>query len=322
MRERGMRKNASDEEKIKGDRVSGFCFEQEYFQYMPFFFSSEGNNDYSSVGMYKGSHAFLICGGPSFSELDHNKLKNCLTMGLNNSIKTFRTDMWVSVDEPSRFLKSIWLDPKIKKFVPYVNEDMELWDNTIDHWGPLKNPMNTDKNLKVRQCPNVTFFRRNDKFESSRWLFEYTFNWGDNAKWGGGRSVMLPALKILFILGIRNVYLLGCDLLMDENHKYHFDEKRDAGAQKGNMNTYKKMIEVYFPKLKPEFDKYGFKVFNCNKDSRLKVFPYISYDEAIRRATDVLDIDNEISYGMYRKYSDKISNLENDKIKLKETGKI
>ena len=78
------------------------------------------------------------------------------------------------------------------------------------------------------------------------------------------------------------------------------------------------MIEIYFPKLKPHFDAYGFKVFNCNPNSRLTVFPHLSYDEAIKRSTDHLSIDTEISHGMYRKFEDKMHDLEKDKRSLKD----
>ncbi|MFW5891392.1 MAG: hypothetical protein ACOCUI_04155 [bacterium] len=324
MRERGLKRDKSDDKAFRQgrDRYVGYTFEQEFFQYMPFFFSSEGNVDYVTVGNYRGAHAFLICGGPSFGELDHSKLDNCLTMSLNNGVKTYRPDLWTCVDQSSRFLKSIWLDPKIKKFVPFDHTENELWDNTVNNWGPLYLNKEKNKVMKVRNCPNILFYRRNEKFEPSRWLFEYTFNWGDHSKWGGGRSVMLVALKILFILGIRNVYLLGCDLHMDENTKYHFDENRTKGAQKGNMNTYKKMIEVYFPKLKPYFDDFGYNVYNCNPDSRLKVFPYLPYDEAIKRATENLNIKDEISCGMYRKYEEKMQNLEKDRDILKSGRKL
>lgn len=324
MRERGLKRDENDQRALRHGRARhiGFSFESEYFQYMPFFYSSEGNVDYASIGNYRGAHAFLICGGPSFGELDHSKLKNCLTMGVNNSAKTYRPDMWTCVDQPSRFLKSIWLDPKIQKFVPFDHTESELWDNTVESWGPLYSNVQKQKVMKVRQCPNTLFFRRNEKFEPSRWLFEYTFNWGDHSKWGGGRSVMLVALKLLFVLGIRNVYLLGCDLIMDDSHKYHFDENRDKGAQRGNMSTYKKMIEVYFPKLKPYFDSFGFEVYNCNPNSRLQAFPHMPYDEAINRATSHLSVDTEISSGMYRKYEEKMRSLEKDRKTLKEGGTL
>lgn len=324
MRERGLRRNDGDQRKLRHgrDRYVGFSFEEEFYQYMPFFYSAEGNVDYKTVGNFRGSSAFLICGGPSFGKLDHSLLSTCWTMGLNNSPKTYRPDAWCCVDQPSRFLRSIWTDPKIMKFVPFDHTEEKLWDSQPDSWGPMYKNKKKDI-LKVRECPNVTYYRRNEKFEPSRFLWEYTINWGDHSKWGGGRTCMLAALKILFILGFRNIYLLGCDLQMDENTKYHFDENRDRAAQKGNMNTYKKMIEVYFPQLKPHFDRVGFKVYNCNPDSRLKEFPYVPFEEAVKRSMKLIgDSEKEVSCGMYRKYEDKMKTLDKNRKILKEGGKI
>jgi len=311
MKERGLRKDSNDQSKLRHgrDRYIGWSLENEYYQPVPMFFSAEGNSFPGLVGNYKGAHAFLICGGPSFKELDHSHLDRCWTMALNNSPITYRPNAWCSVDDPARFAKSIWLDPTIMKFVPFDHTEKELWDNSPANWGPL--------NKKVRECPNVVYYRRNEKFEPKRFLFEMTFNWGDHSKWGGGRSCMLPALKTMFLLGFRNVYLLGCDLNMDGSNKYHFHEQRTKGAQNGNNNTYKKMIETYYPKLKPEFDNHGFKVYNCNKNSKLEVFPYLPYSEAISRASGPLDIDTEISYGMYKKYGEKVAECEKIKNKIK-----
>jgi len=323
MREHGLKRNEGDQRSLRHgrDRYIGFSFESEYMQYMPFFYSAEGNVDYSIVGNFRGAHAFLICGGPSFNKIDQNLLRNCYTMGLNNSPKSYRPDAWCCVDQPSRFLRSIWLDPKIQKFVPFDHTEDRLWNSTRDDWGPMYRDSKKKDIIKVRECPNILYYRRNEKFEASRWLWEYTFNWGDHSKWGGGRSVMLAALKILFVAGFRNVYLLGCDLIMDESNKYHFDENRDRGAQKGNMATYKKMIEFYYPKLKPHFDQAKYRVYNCNPDSRLKVFPFMPFDEAVRRSTELIgNPAEEISCGMYRKYEEKTRDLEKDQKVLKEGG--
>jgi hypothetical protein len=322
MNERGLRKNEGDQRSLRHgrERHVGFTFENEFFQPMPMFFSAEGNSFPGLQGNFRGASAFLICGGPSFGELDHTPLHNCYTMALNNSPKTFRPNAWVSVDQPCRFLKSIWLDPTIMKFVPFDHTEKELWNNTKEDWGPLMNA--NGKRMKARECPNIVYYRRNEKFEPSRWLFEYTFNWGDHKKWGGGRSCMLAALKILFVLGFRNVYLLGCDLKMDKNTKYHFDEERNKGSQNGNMSTYNKMIKTYYPQLKPYFDKFGYNVYNCNPDSRLKEFPFVPYEEAIKRARGPLNIDDEMSWGMYRTFEEKMKALERDRKNLREKGRI
>ena len=318
MRERGLRRDKHDDKSLRHgrDRYIGYMFNNEWYQPMPFFYTAEGNVNYGMLGNYRGAHAFLILNGPSFSKLDHSKLKNVFTFGVNNCPKTFRPNAWACVDDPSRFLKSIYLDPTIMKFMPLDHTEKFLWNNVLrsEDWGPLyMEEDGNNVNATPRMCPNIQYYRRNEKFEASRFLWEYTINWGDHSKWGGGRTVMLPALKILFLLGFRKVYLLGCDLNMDGKNKYHFNIERDHGAIKSNNVTYKKMTELYFPKLKPHFDKAGFKVYNCNKDSNLKTFPYKSFDDAIKEATSALDLEEETSWGMYRKFEEKERMLNVDK---------
>ena len=53
--------------------------------------------------------------------------------------------------------------------------------------------------------------RADARFRAERFLTENTFNWGcdkevdDGIGFKGGRTVMLPALKLLFYLGVRTV---------------------------------------------------------------------------------------------------------------------
>jgi len=224
------------------------------------------------------------------------KQPGIMTYGMNNGPRTFRPNFWTCVDDPARFLKSIWLDSQITKFVPKMFLEKKIFDN--ETW------QMTD--IKVGDCPNVIGFLRNEKFHAGRFLFEDRINWGNHKDFGGGRSVMLPALRILFLLGFRKVYLVGVDLDMSEENTYHFDEQRNQGAVKGNLSTYKKMNEEFFPALKPEFDEAGFEVFNCNPKSGLTVFPYVPFEDAINDATKLIgDTTKERVYGMYAKPQDK-----------------
>ena len=303
-KDRGLRVLPEDNKPLKDERLgdyskeggrsiyTGFEYSEEFGQQKPMFFSREHNN-FPLHGHYKGHSAFLCLSGPSFKNILDNhkdKLDRLFTMSTNNSIRSYRTDAWISVDDPTRFIKSCWLDPKIMKFIPSTHFEKTLWDSYTNE--PLKR--------KVGECPNVYGFRRNNKFMANRWLTESTFNWGCHADLGGGRTVLLPAIKILYILGFRRIFLLGCDLNMNKNSKYHFDEERTKGAINCNKGTYKRIKEEYFPELKPYFDKAGLKVYNCNPDSALKVFPYMSFEEAYETSTSFMgDIDNEPTAGMY-----------------------
>ena len=119
-----------------------------YGQYNPMFFNREGAT-LPLEGMYRGWPCFLIGGGPSLATLDLNQLNRpgVLTFGMNNSSKVFRPDLWTSVDDPSRFLYSVWLDPRIKKFVPMAAFPKGLWDSTSrggkDNWAKAKKVVGT-----------------------------------------------------------------------------------------------------------------------------------------------------------------------------------
>ena len=277
------------------DRNLGHTVSTEFYQQIPFFFTREGCQ-INNIGHYRGSSAFMICNGPSLVsgryDLSLLKRPGVITYGVNNGPRTLRPNFWTCVDDPKRFLKSIWMDPCITKFVPHAHAEKHIFDN--EKW--------EDSPIVVGQCPNVYYFHRNNKFVADRFLFEDTINWGNSGDNGGGRSVMLPVIKILFLLGFRKVYLLGADFKMSETYTYHFDEQRHKGAVNCNMNTYDRLKSEYLPSLQPYFEAEGFNIYNCNPESELKCFPMVSFEDAIAEATSGLgDVDNERTWGMYSK---------------------
>lgn len=267
------------------------------------------NHQINLKNIYQNTPAFLILSGPSFNEIikstsviqlgnqfltykDALHYPSHITMSVNNSVKSFRPNLWSCVDEPNRFLKSIWLDPTIQKFIPHEHMGKKLFDST--KW--------VDSDITVSQCPNVYGIYRNEKFNHQTFLNENTFNWGDHKNYGGSRSVMLIAIKLLYYLGIREIYLLGCDFYMNEQHKYHFEQDRTRQALNNNNKTYGKMIER-FELLKPIFDNAGLKIYNCNCRSELKVFPLIGFEQAMLNVYKKFDIDiiHERVDGLYER---------------------
>lgn len=243
--------------------------------------------------MYRGRSAFLIAGGPSFSKIDHTKLHSpgLLTMGLNNSAKTFRPNLWVSVDSPDHFIRSIWLDPTIQKFVPICHASKFIFDS--DAWQFM--------DIRVGDCPNVVYYKRNEHFQAKQFLWEDCINWGNHKKHGGGRSVMLAAIRILFILGIRQVYLLGVDFTMDQTQKYHFDQDRTSSSITGNNSAYEQ-LNSRFTELRPLFEEQNFHIYNCNPASGLKAFDFVTFEDAIREVRAEfgdIDVATERTKGLY-----------------------
>lgn len=286
-----------------------------YVQAPPMFFTQDHHPLW--IGdIYRGRSAFLIAGGPSFGQLDRNLLgqPGILTMGLNNSPRTFRPNMWASVDSPDHFIKSIWLDPTIQKFVPICHSPKKIFDNDSWKW----------TGITVGDCPNVVYYRRNEKFQPQQFLWEDTINWGNHSKLGGGRSIMLAAIRILFLLGVRNVYLLGVDFTMDEKTKYHFDQERSKSSIKGNQKTYR-LLNERFDQLRPIFECEQFYVWNCNEHSGLKTFDYLPYDVAIKQALNEfgnIDTKNERTNGLYDTPSEEKGKTEEEIKKIRESKKV
>ena len=241
--------------------------------------------------LYRNAGCFFIASGPSFQHVDTDMLRKAsvLTLGVNNSPKGFRPDLWVCVDEPARFLESIWRDPRIMKFCGTGKARKPIWDH--DKW--------TYSSTVVEDCPNIIHIHRNSHFQASQFLTEDTVNWGNHKKFGGGRSCFVAAIKIMYVLGIRRVYLLGVDFKMTANYRYHFDEQRTDGAVKNNNTSYLRMIS-YFTQLSPYLKKAGYHIYNCTKESELTVFPYMDLGKAIEMETKAIpDPKTEKSYGMY-----------------------
>lgn len=291
----GEQRDMADEHHLRHGRDQHLGFKVgKYLQPPPFFFTRDKWPE-PLVDKYRGASAFLINSGPSFATLDHSKLRQpgILTMGLNNSVKSFRPHLWTCVDNPQNFLKSTWDDPAIHKIVPISHIDKPLWDSYDGRWQA------TD--YKVADCPNVTYYKRNERFKADQYLFEDTINWGNHTNMGGGRSVMLAAIRILFLLGIRRVFLLGADFNMKAGEKnYHFEQARSNSSVKGNNSTYK-MLQERFTLLRPIFEDNGYHVFNCNSASQLTAFEHMPFDEAIELARNRVpaDLSKEKSEGLY-----------------------
>jgi hypothetical protein len=292
----GGNQSGADERQLRHGRESHVGFRVgQYLQPPPFFFTRD-KWPAPFVDEYRGASAFLIASGPSFATVDHSKLRQpgILSMGMNNSAKSFRPNLWTCVDDPGNFLYSVWVDPTIRKIVPISHIDKHLWDSSDGKW--------QQSEMRVGDCPSAYFYKRNERFKADQFLFEDTVNWGNHKDLGGGRSVLLAALRILFLLGVRRVFMLGVDFEMNDSQKYHFEQDRTASSIRGNNNTYKQ-LQQRFTQLRPVFEANGYHVFNCNPSSRLTAFDHVAFDEAVRLARGLmpLDVAGEKTAGMYER---------------------
>ncbi len=279
------------------DQDLGFAVGK-YRQPAPMLFTRDGHNIYLG-DMYRGHTAFLVCGGPSLTSHDLSQLqrRGIVSLALNNAAIVHRPQLWCSVDDPGNFCDAIWYDPGILKFVPLCHmEKRFMVRDQHEQLVPSKHA--------VGDMPGVFGYRRNESFVAEQWLYEDTFNWGNHGNrtdaYGirGSRSVMYIALRLLFYLGFRRVYLLGCDFRMEQGKQnYAFAQDRSSSSIRGNNDSYRvlnKRLEV----LQPYFEKESFEIYNCTPDSGLTVFPHASFEEAVEYATSIIP-KTIITKGMY-----------------------
>ena len=266
-----------------------------------------------SIGdTYAGATAFLLCSGPSICSMDLNKLnkRGVLTCSVNNAGTLFRSNVWVCVDDPGNFSDIIWKDPAILKFLPFGRLTKKI--RTRNQSGEL-----VETEFSAFQMPNTFGYRSNSEFSPENWLSESTIKCGQTGRFAddlgiiGSRSVMLVAIKLLYYLGVRRVFLLGCDFRMkygDQN--YAFEQHRTRRSVRGNNRTYR-ALNARLQELKPYFDDVGFHVFNCTPNSGLAVFEYVDFEEAVALATSSMPASS-ITAGMYDKWHEESESSENN----------
>lgn len=235
-----------------------------------------------------GKHIFLVCGGPSFKALDAAQLHKpgVVTFAVNNAAYVYRPNYWLVVDTPGNFIDTIWKDPSIIKFAPPAHLSKNLHVKKLD--GAFRKSKYT-----CADCPAVFYYKRNEFFNPNTFFTENTVNWGNHGRETdelgikGSRSVMLAALRMIVYMGFKHIYLLGADFKMTQDNgdaNYAWKQSRSQSSVRGNNTTYA-ALNKRFTALLPELKKRGVGVHNCNPDSELTSFPFIDYDEAIKRAT-------------------------------------
>jgi hypothetical protein len=176
-----------------------------------------------------------------------------------------KPDYWCSGDPASYFGNRIWNDIDVVKFACL---------ETISVPRPREDAYH-DK-LTSRDAPNVQYFHEvNNETEIESWLHLPYIPWGTSI-WGpkvpsqfytegAARSSMLIGMRLLWHLGFREVFLLGCDCT-PHHHPYP---------------RYWDTMFHLIGQLRPVFDRWGFVVHQTNPASHLRCFRFTSFEEAI-----------------------------------------
>ena len=172
---------------------------------------------------------------------------------------------WCAGDGPSYYGRRIWDDPDVIKFSAINNLAMAC--PREDAYAPLVTP---------KESPNTHFVHPvNNLMEMESWLHVPYIAWGTSLfgphtpkqfnDSGAGRSSMLIGLRLLWHLGYREVFMLGCDCT-----PHHHPAP-----------NYWKVMFHYIDQLKQVFLDNQFGVYQCNPDSHLRTFPIVDFYDVL-----------------------------------------
>ena len=255
--------------------------------------------------MLAGGAAFLVCGGPSANDQPTELLmrRGIWSLGVNNVAGHLQCNAMVCSDPPSKFSHSIWLDPRIMKFVPTPK--------MRGGRAKLRKKVNgefSELGKKTFQCPNVWGFQR------WSWLTpDDQFFLSDGACWGNHLKgaektgqvrvvcTMFLGLRLLYYLGARIIYLVGADFHMRPDYGYSFAQDRDEGASVSN-NHHFEIVNDWMCQMQSNgvFDRFGLQVFNTFAYSGLRAFEFVPFKEAVEQAVGLVE-ENPDLVGWYEK---------------------
>ena len=255
-----------------------------------FLFDHEAKPTDAFRGVHKHTPAFLVCGGPSMRDFNWPLLEQpgILTASLNNAPLTkcyqthdlrdvFRPSLWFSVDKPQTFHEAILKDPAVAKFFKIKfrkAHKFRTWHK--GHWQAASNYFGG----KLNECPNMWYYQHCKSQSVDEFLRLPSPTWWANPH----RSVMFVAIRVLFYMGIRRIYLLGCDFKQEAGaSSYGFDDPMPLNRASYNTQKLRGLDDV-FSKLRPHFEEYGLQVLNCTPGGHLHAFGRVSVKDAIADA--------------------------------------
>jgi len=197
----------------------------------------------------------LVGGGAHHIEvLDQLKDDRLVTMALNNTAVSFRPTLWLGLDGADNYSKSILKNPTIMKF------------SKLSRMGCMID------GAKWRAMPNTYFFP--DRKEPNMKGF---FMRGKYLGWW--KSGFTGALQLLYRLGFRTVYTVGCGFKTSITDQYGFPSELAQNQIDYNQRTYDMTLRQ-MRELNPLAVEAGFQLISCTPDSALnEIVPYRPFED-------------------------------------------
>lgn len=229
---------------------------------------------------WKNKSIFLLLTGPSLNNHDLSLLQNIWTFSIKSiPITHLVTTFWCGVESILKIPCEIWLNPTIYKFT------------TEEFFGKVFYK-EKDRYLISKQ-QNIYWFKLRTEYSPQTFFNETWVDWGlekniipgemkkDEDGYYGRRSIMMAVIKIIWWLGFKRIYLLGCDFRMNQSQPYAYKREKSNIAVHENNELYK-ALNARFKRLKIPLLEQGIEIYNCNPSSKLEAFEFKDYNECLK----------------------------------------
>lgn len=211
-------------------------------------------------GLWSPNPAFLVASGPDLEKFDLARLKErgVASLGVNNAAARAPVKAWCFGDPQDKFHHGLYLDPTVMTFSAHTKIHRKIKARVNGRFHNTR--------VRVDGTPNTFTYERGTGFDPDQFFTTTWAHWGkgkqqpEGVEPAGCLATLFCGFRILHYLGVRRIYLLGVD--------------------HGNRRRYRQEQEA-FERLLPTFERAGLEMFNCNKKSGCKVFPFVDFDVAV-----------------------------------------
>lgn len=190
---------------------------------------------------------FIVAGGPSLLNQDLSLLSSHFTIAINNSYTLLPKASIVY------FTDNDWWD--VHKEPLLLHPGIKIKGSLPTH--PIKHPKVVEYSLVQAEGIVTTKHQLAHGFNSS-----------------------YAAINLAVQLGFKEIYLLGVDMQwIDGRSHWHQDHHRVD-----NESVYSQMMDTFSSMVEP-LERLGVRVINLSPQSRLEVFPKMTYTEALIKTT-------------------------------------
>lgn len=207
-----------------------------------------------------GKRCFITAGGPSLAGFNYRRLANEKTIAINRSFELYNASIVYCMD--------------VSFHINIMSGIMDNYTNTY-----YKKAWLAYNGTKVFLSPQSKYNFENDNVYLIRNSNTPIVSKDISVGIHGGNNSGYGAIMLAIAMGCSIIYLLGYDFkVSNENTHCH------SGYPKQQIDQLSTKLNKYlccFETNKAIFEESRVKIYNCNPDSRLKLFPFKSIDEVL-----------------------------------------